>query len=703
MLLSVHVFSLFSDLFSKMIMQNSQSSQSSSSELAPSQTIHLMDSVLASQVAAGEVVERPASVLKELVENAIDAGARTVRVELARGGVALLRVSDDGCGMSAKDAQMSLLRHATSKLLSFEDLFDIQKLGFRGEALPSIASVSKMSIVTRRAADIEGTRLIVEAGETMPPQGVGCAPGTMIEVSELFYNTPVRRKFLKSEDTEAAHVEHQLKLHALAYPALRFVYTRNGQLVWDTPGTHDLRQRIADLSGRELAQDLIEIRPYEALGMQVSGYLLPLSSSRRNRKMLHVFLNGRPIVDKIVSRAIRDGYGGFPTGLQPGLFLYLTVDSGLVDVNVHPAKREVRFRRPGDVSAAIMEAIAGSLAYHARHGSAVATPAAALVAPRLASPSVSRAPLGGSQALSRLARGDGSRDEDASSAVSAGPVEMKPKLTLRPLAGARQPAQQLMELPAAAVVSPRATELEARPQIEQLASSRTATMASPAAATSAASFTTEDAAESDICYPSLFMQQAEGLPNFRYVGELAASFAIFENREGLVLLSPRAARERLIFERLMQSSKRPLMQQRLLMPLLLELDVRDFALAMDLLPQLERAGFVVSSFGQRTLRVEAVPAIMSLNESEAFMLELIEHFGSRGESRLARSRNPYESFAQHLARQYAAQEDLRPLLDSAMLLLADLMCCEIPYCTPTGKPTIVPISLNEIKRKFHAL
>ena len=189
----------------------------------------------------------------------------------------------------------------------------------------------------------------------------GCAPGTEISVSNLFFNTPVRRKFLKSDDTEAGHVEHQVRLHALAFPEVRFTLIRDGQQVFDVPATHDLRQRIADFVGRETASALMRIRPTEAPGVRVSGYLMPMSAARRNRRMQYVFLNGRPIEDQIINRAVRDGYGGFPPGLHPALFLYLEVEPALVDVNVHPAKREVRFRNPAAVKTAIIEAIGKSL------------------------------------------------------------------------------------------------------------------------------------------------------------------------------------------------------------------------------------------------------------------------------------------------------------------------------------------------------
>ncbi len=627
-------------------------------------TIHLMSDVLASQVAAGEVVERPASVIKELVENSLDAGARSIRVDIERGGVALMRVTDDGSGMSREDAQMSLVRHATSKIRDFSDLFDIRQLGFRGEALPSIASVSQLTITTRRADDVEGTRIEVRGGEVEPPRSAGCAAGTSIEVVELFYNTPVRRKFLKKDETEAAHIEHQLTLHALVSPEVRFIFTKQTELVFDSAATKDLRQRIADFFGRELAADLIALEPTQAPGVEVSGYALPLSAAKRNRRMQYIFLNGRPIEDKMLTRAIRDGFGGLPTGLHPTIFLYITMDPALVDVNVHPAKKEVRFRRMNDLCHALIDSIRVSLSRHARQQEgAASSPAAAAQA---AAPALSA----------------------VQPSTSARTPAARPALQLRPLV--ERERQGRLAIP------------EVAKELGERASSpphsAPAISAPPAAAAQSAPAELTDS----VIYPAINQQLIAEVPHFRHIGMLDESYILFEGKEGLVMLSPRAARERLIFERLLTSQKRPIPSQQLLLPALIEVDARDMGALQDLLPQLQQAGFIASLFGQRSLRIESIPTLLRIDELEAFILELIETFGARGELRLARSRNPYETFVARLACQYAAQESIEPFFAAPHQLLGDLLCCEIPYCTPSGKPTLVPLSLAEIKRKFQS-
>ncbi|MDB4488655.1 DNA mismatch repair endonuclease MutL [Akkermansiaceae bacterium] len=321
-----------------------------------------MPETLASQVAAGEVIERPASVIKELIENAIDAGAKKIEVEIQRGGIAMLRVRDDGCGMSTRDAAKSLERHATSKLRTSEDLNGIATLGFRGEALPSIASVSRFVMMSREADSVEGTEIRVDGGTMSAPRASGCPVGTSIEVRDLFYNVPARKKFLKAESTEAAHIDHQIRLHALCTPGIGWVLCKDGRVSLDLPATSDRRVRIEAMSGGESGKALIEVPRHERRGMVIEGAMLPASFARRGRKHQYVFLNGRPVEDNTISRAIREAFkGGLQEGLQPAAWLWIRMNPSLVDVNVHPAKREVRFAEPAQVRIAILDAIEQAL------------------------------------------------------------------------------------------------------------------------------------------------------------------------------------------------------------------------------------------------------------------------------------------------------------------------------------------------------
>ncbi len=324
--------------------------------------IRVLSDILASQVAAGEVVERPASVVKELVENSIDAGALEVRVDVDQGGAALIRVSDDGCGMSREDALLSLERHATSKLRTAGDLAEIRTLGFRGEAIPSIASVSRFRMVTREAGAVVGTEILVDGGKIRDVRDAGCAPGTVIEAKALFFNMPARRKFLRAETTEAAHVEHQLRLHALAAPQVRFRLRRDDREVFDLPPASKAVDRVRQLLGVDLARELIALPRTEGSGVSVEGFVLPPGHARKGRKHQFVFLNGRPVEDAVIARALAEGFrGALVEGMYPAAWLWIDMEPVLVDVNVHPAKREVRFHRTIDLREAILEAVSNGL------------------------------------------------------------------------------------------------------------------------------------------------------------------------------------------------------------------------------------------------------------------------------------------------------------------------------------------------------
>jgi len=324
--------------------------------------IRVLPDILASQVAAGEVVERPASVVKELVENSVDAGAREVRVDVDRGGTALIRVADDGSGMTRDDALLSLERHATSKLREARDLAEIRTLGFRGEAVPSIASVSRFKMITRRVEDVAGTEIIVEGGKVRDVREAGCAPGTTIEARALFFNIPARRKFLRAESTESAHIEHQLRLHALAAPQVRFRLRRDDREIFDLPAVPQALDRVRQILGPELGRELIPLPLTHGPGVGVEGFVLPPSHARKGRRHQHVFLNGRPVEDPVISRSLAEGFrGALADGMYPAAWLWIEMEPALVDVNVHPAKREVRFHRQADLREAIVAAVTAGL------------------------------------------------------------------------------------------------------------------------------------------------------------------------------------------------------------------------------------------------------------------------------------------------------------------------------------------------------
>jgi DNA mismatch repair protein MutL len=590
--------------------------------------IRVLSEILASQVAAGEVVERPASVVKELVENSIDAGAGEIRVDVDRGGSALIRVSDDGCGMSREDALLSLERHATSKLRTAGDLAAIRTLGFRGEAVPSIASVSRFRMVTREADAVAGTEILVDGGRLQDVREAGCAPGTVIEAKALFFNMPARRKFMRAESTEAAHVEHQLRLHALGAPNIRFRLRRDDREVFDLAPVARAVDRVRQLLGPELSRELIALPVSRGNGISVEGFVLPATHARKGRRHQFVILNGRPVEDAVISRALAEGFrGALADGMFPAAWLWIDLEPSLVDVNVHPAKREVRFHRPVDVRETVLAAVLAGL-----------KPPAPQPAQRIAPPPGSKASDGHSP-----------------------PPQAPPPPLARPWQSRVQPglAQTPVSHPQASAMQP--------------------------AATATAAF--EPAAE-----PIPMLERA---PAFRVMGMLQHRFVVMESEDGLVVFDPRAAKERIFYEKLLAQRTGMIETQSLLVPVLLELDPRDLDLVLRERMVLAEAGIEVEAFGGNTLQVRCLPACLPVDDPRPFLGALMDellHDSVPG------VRFAFERMARLLARRAASL--VAPKLAEIDLLLAELFACELPYCTPGGRPTLSEFGMRELERRF---
>ena len=330
--------------------------------------VHVLPLHVANKIAAGEVVERPASVVKELVENSVDAGAANIKVSIAQGGRKLVSVRDDGCGMAKDDALLSLERQATSKILDVDDIENIDTLGFRGEAIPSIASVSRFTLVTRRHDADEGTQIVVNAGELVETSAAGCPPGTLVEVRDLFCNVPARRKFLRSSATEEGRVKGIFTVHALAHPGIGFSLTVDGRELYRLAPAASLADRLLDIYGAEFIESLIPLQtPPEAQAnaVRVWGYIEKPNLSMPTRHEQYVFVNGRPATAPSIAYAVREAYPHRQGDVKPALFLFVELPPNQVDVNVHPTKREVRFRDNNAVKRAITEAIEGALGLRA--------------------------------------------------------------------------------------------------------------------------------------------------------------------------------------------------------------------------------------------------------------------------------------------------------------------------------------------------
>ena len=589
--------------------------------------VRILPDRVANQIAAGEVVERPAAVVKELVENALDAGATRVEVEFSHGGRALMRIEDNGIGMTREDALLALERHATSKIAEAGDLDRLATFGFRGEALPSIASVSRFSLQTCEAGAAGGTEIVVNGGRIVHVRDCGRAQGTRIEVTQLFNSVPARRKFLKADATEAAHIVAAVRLHALASPLAAFTLIEDGRVVFRSPTCPGLADRVGEIFGRQLAEQLMVIDASEG-GMRLHGLIArPGTGGRSTRHETITYVNRRPVDSRTLSYGLIESYHEvLPKGRYPAAFVFLEIDPSAVDVNVHPSKREVRFRSEASVRSFVIRSVLARLRAEAG-GEREAPP------PVVSSGEERRAEV----AVARMM----SAAPSASSAPAAPPVAFS----------ARPPA--ISVLPAAALpVAPRHiatdTTLAAR---------------------------------------------------WKPIGLAHGVYALFETPAGLVLLDRRGAQERIVFEELgAQFSAGAVLTQRLLLPVVLELDPVGAALLKDRLPFLAAHGFDVAEFGRHTFRLEGVPAVLPPMDAEACLRDLLDGFrdGVSPERNVEVAREQLARLAAARAVRLPAQagpEELRALVTT-------LFACRAPHTSPGGRPTHIELSQGELMRRF---
>jgi len=582
---------------------------------------------LIDQIAAGEVVERPASVVKELVENSLDAGALRVRVEVRGGGRDWIAVSDDGSGMEPADARLALQRHATSKIASADDLQRISTYGFRGEALPAIASVSRLRLRTRPHASALGTELFVEAGRLLEEREAAGPAGTRIEVGDLFVAVPARRKFLKSAATEWGHVSDWLGRSALARPEVHFEVQRDERPALAWPAVSDPLERVAAVLGEEEARGFVAIG-HAAGDLRIEGFASRPDRHRPTLGGIHLFVNGRAVRDRLLQHALVDVYRDvLPRGRFPGAVLFLEIPAEQVDVNVHPAKWEVRFADPQAVHRAVRQAVSRGL--EARRWLAEPSPAP-----------------------SRATTGFGPSDA------------------------------------AGAAWSPRTDPRRA-----------------PGDWTLAAPGLAADAADVAWGAPAARADEVLRFGDQRLLGQLLATYLVLETARGLVLVDQHAAHERVLYERLRREwGERAVACQGLLAPLPVTLDPAGGALLADAAGALARLGFEIEPFGEATVAVRGIPALLSGSDPELLLRELAAELLADPEARrLAGERPPiaavdrlFAGLACHAARRKG--ELLAASEQQALLASLDTIPWA-PTC-PHGRPVAVPFELAEIERRF---
>lgn len=663
--------------------------------------IHILADQVANQIAAGEVVDRPASVVKELLENSLDAGATRIAITVEGGGRKLIRIADDGCGMVRDDALLAFERHATSKLRSSDDLLSIATLGFRGEALPSIASIARVEMVTRAAEEASGTRMEIAGGKLLLCEEAGAPAGTTLTVRDLFFNTPARRKFLKSENTELAHVTALVTHYALAHPDKHFELHSATHALLVAPPVKQAAERIFQIFGQDTLDQLLPLaaevelaraglpepppwrRPadYEAPPpgwLRITGFTSKPELEKLNRNSIYCFVNRRLVRDRLLMHAVSEAYRNIlaPTSF-PVVLLFLDMPPEEVDVNVHPAKTEVRFRQASWLHDFVRDTLrnkltlgrpaAGFLQALSQHPSA--TPA--LVTP--ASPEVPPRETPTSDGW--MSASWPADEEPANTDFSLTPAPSVSTSGVLPFAAAENAAVYEMGKNGPA-------NGNHRPSLGCV----------PAADWSPAEEGVEAAAG-----PSL-----HGLASLRPLGQLRESFILAVNQEGLWIIDQHVAHERILFERVLRQRRvAQVERQRLLMPMLVDLLPAQMVTFAGIAQELEANGFEVEPFGPRTLAIKAAPAGLEGAELERMLVEVLEQAGSpeQAENLEAARTRIAASIACHAAIK------VNTALDPARMewLLGELAKTEHPTSCPHGRPIVLRYAWKEIQRAFHRI
>lgn len=617
--------------------------------------INILPKSLANKIAAGEVVERPASVVKELVENAIDAGSRRIFVSLSEGGIRRIAVQDDGEGMTREDARLAFQRHATSKVAEEADLSSIATLGFRGEALPSIASVAKVRLVTQSASDAEGTELLLEGGEVLGIRAIGAPKGSLFEVSDLFYNTPARRKFLKSGQTELSHASDVIFHLALSHPMIHFRLTHGKKVLLDAPAISDLKERILQLFGEEVAVRLMEahgegplpagksLEDVEGKGLYVDTFFSRPPLRGNHRKDQYLFVNQRPVRSPLLAHALYDAYGSYlMKGEHPFFILFLSIDPAAVDVNVHPMKREVRFQQADPVHEAVRRVVRTTLSFAGLDELPVAVP------------------------LERLIP------------IQPDPAHPAPSAQSRWIGWPDQAAEQ------------RGAYWSAEKGIIQTESVRNA--------------------NGGAVHESPLPHSPP--PLIRPLGQIYGTFLLAEIEGEFTLVDQHTAHERILYERFLErwrALQHPPTEGRgdagpfgavqpLLVPQQIDLPVTKAGLLKDYLKELALFGWGIEHFGETTFLVREVPALISKINLPSFLLDLTDDLAQTEVSSKTEQPilNVIASMACHGA--VRANQPLTPPEIEA--LLKDYFESKSPPTCPHGRPILLKYSLVELEKLF---
>ena len=600
--------------------------------------IHLLPNDLVSRIAAGEVVERPASVVKELVENALDAGATDIRIEVMQGGRKLIRVSDSGAGIPAAEVELAFTRHATSKIASADDLSRINTLGFRGEALASIAAVAHVTCVTRARGEDIGTQLRVSGDRVAERKGIGAPPGTVISVEDLFHSIPARLKFLKSEATERRHIDGLVTRYALAYPAVRFRLTHDGRTAFETAGSGKLIDVLIAAYGLQVAQGMLAVEASLANSIAVSGYVSAPSLSRANRTDLTLFVNGRWVQERNLTFAVVQAYHSMlMAGRYPLCFLRVELPPEEVDVNVHPAKSEVRFRDPDQVFRAVQRAVRAVV--------------------------VERTPVPGVPLTTR--------QTTPGETAWPSPDDANRLERLRSL-GTTIPSAPLpvqISMPTSSL-SPHLDPVQSQTLPESLVSNP----------------------------PSPIPNTQSPIPALRVLGQVGTTYIVAEGPEGMYLIDQHAAHERVLYEKFMNERERhSLVIQNLLEPQTVEVPIESAGLLAEHLDVLAGIGLTLEPFGGTTFLLRSVPAVVAREDPQSVVNDLVAEIDA-GDAPMQAGEEA--RLVLRVCKRAAIKAGQTLTMTEMQELIRQLEACAWPRTCPHGRPTMIHFRADQLAREF---
>ena len=693
-------------------------------------TIHVLDQNTIDKIAAGEVVERPASIVKELTENAIDAGSSRITVEIKSGGIEMIRVTDDGKGIPADDIRLAFLRHATSKISCVEDLNSVLSLGFRGEALSSIAAVSRVELITKESDELTAVRYVIEGGREKLYEEIGAPDGTTIVVRDIFYNTPARAKFLKTAMTEAAHVGAYVEQLALSNPEIGFEFIVNGVSRISTTGSGNLKDAIYHIYGRELSSQLLPV-DYDEDGIRITGFIAKPSVSRGNRNFENYYVNGRYVKSRVVSLGIEEGYGNkLMQHRYPFTCLMIRVDGSLVDVNVHPTKMEVRFSDERKVMRAVSDCVR-SVLYHQDMiiRSSLNPPVKAPTPSKKEEKYAAPAPFEKNALRERQAAEVYKKNAELNSKNSE--MLHNPELSVDAVFENGKRHQSIsagdegitMEKPSAGDkgiprLKPSAGD-EGIPHLKPSAGNEGIPHQKPSAGNNTIPQQETDAGESGTPHPKTETEETErpvtyeqqtfmdlspnvlspeAAPNRKIIGCAFKTYWIIEYGDKLYMIDQHAAHEKVLFTRFMKEyEKSQVTSQQVSPPLIITLDSMGQALCDEYMEAFTKAGFEIESFGGSDIKISAVPYHMSALGTKQLFLEMLDHLEISTDPKKLKI---YEHRVATEACKAAVKGGDRLSVIEAKALIDELFTCEDPYHCPHGRPTIISFTEKDLEKRF---